>query len=164
VVVGWDKTGNQHQFLQTMVHEAAHLYFFRVAPGAQPPSWYAEGMATYFEGFDWDGKTYKFNFISDSRVPFVRDAMKGGRHIPLKDLLSGNALQLINSDSQKALLFYAECWALNYYLAQTDNRVYRAAYEEYRKGIQSGGGKGLMEYFPDAGKLEKDWIECISGL
>ncbi len=164
VVVGWDKTGNQHQFLQTMVHEAAHLYFFRVAPSARPPSWYAEGMATYFEGFDWDGKTYKFNFISDSRVPFVRDAMKGGRHIPLKDLLSGDALQLINSDSQKALLFYAECWALNYYLAQTDNRVYRAAYEEYRKGILSGGGKGLMEYFPDAGKLEKDWIECISGL
>ncbi|KAF0245079.1 MAG: Tetratricopeptide [Planctomycetota bacterium] len=164
VVVGWDKTGNKHQFLQTMVHEAAHLYFFRVAPSARPPSWYAEGMATYFEGFDWDGKTYRFNFISDSRVPFVRDAMRGGRHIPLKDLLAGDALQLINSDSQKALLFYAECWALNYYLSQTDNKGYGAAYEEYRKNVASGGGKALLEYFPDAARLEKDWVECITGL
>ncbi|MCC6740300.1 MAG: DUF1570 domain-containing protein [Planctomycetia bacterium] len=164
VVVGWDKTGNKHQFLQTMVHEAAHLYFFRVTPGVQVPSWYAEGMATYFEGFDWDGKTYRFDFVSDSRVPFVRDAMKGGRHIPLKDLIAGDALQLINSDSQKALLFYAECWSLNWYLSQTDNRAWRAGYEEYRKAVASGSAKPLLEYFPDPAKMEKDWVECITGL
>jgi tetratricopeptide (TPR) repeat protein len=164
VVVGWDKTGNKHQFLQTMVHEAAHLYYFRVASSAQAPSWYAEGMATYFEGFDWDGKTYRFNFISDSRVPFARDAMRGGRHIALKDLIAGDALQLINSDSQKALLFYAECWSLNFYLSQTDNKAYKAAYEAFRKDVAAGSAKSLLEYFPDAAKLEKDWVECITGL
>ncbi|MCE9582719.1 MAG: DUF1570 domain-containing protein [Planctomycetes bacterium] len=164
VVVGWDKTGNTHQFLQTMVHEAAHLYFFRVTPGVQAPSWYAEGMATYFEGFDWDGKTYRFNFISDSRLPFARDAMRGGRHIPLKDLMSGDALQLINSDSTKALLFYAECWALNFYLSQTDNKAYRDGYAAYRKAVASGAAKPLLEFFPDSAKLEKDWMECITGL
>ena len=164
VVVGWNKTSNRQQFLQTMVHEAAHLYFFRVAPSARPQSWFAEGMATYFEGFGWDGKTYKFNFVSESRLPFVRDAMKGGRHIPLKDLLGGDALTLINSDSTKALLFYAECWGLNYYLSQTDNRKYREAYLEYRKAVASGGQKALTDFFPDATQLEKDWVQFVTGL
>ncbi|MEK7467955.1 MAG: tetratricopeptide repeat protein [Planctomycetota bacterium] len=164
VVVGWNKTNNRQQFLQTMVHEAAHMYFFQVAKSARPPSWYAEAMATYFEGFNWDGKAYKFNFVSESRLPFVRDAMKGKRHIPMADMLAGDALALINSDSQKALLFYAQCWALNYYLCQTENKEYRAAYAEYRKGVASGAGKTLMEYFPDAARLEADWVRFVSGL
>lgn len=164
IVVGWNKTGNARQFLQTMAHEAAHLYFFRVAPAARPTSWYAEGMATYFEGFQWDGKAYVFSFISDSRLPFARDAMKGGRHIPLKDLLDGNALQLINSDSSRALLFYAECWALNYYLSRTDDRAYRDAYASYRADVAKGGVKGLLEYFADPAKLERDWVAFVSGL
>ncbi|MBI2920866.1 MAG: hypothetical protein HYY18_07240 [Planctomycetes bacterium] len=164
VVVGWNKTSNDQQFLQTMVHEGAHLYFFRVQPAARPTSWYAEGMATYFEGFGWDGKTYKFNFISDSRLPFVRDAMKGKRHIALDALLGGDALALINSDSQKALLFYAECWALNYYLSQTENRKYREAYLAYRKAVAGGTGPSLFEFFPDAVQLERDWVEFVTGL
>src|SRR6185503_3665640 len=94
VVAGWNKTRNDQQFLQTMSHEAAHLFFFRVAPAARPASWFAEGMATAFEGFSWDGKAWSFNFVSDSRLPFVRDAMKAGRQIPLADLLSGDALAL----------------------------------------------------------------------
>jgi Flp pilus assembly protein TadD len=164
VVVGWNKTSNRQQFLQTMVHECAHLYFFRVCPMARPASWYAEAMATYFEGFSYDGKTYKFNFMSESRLPFVRDAMKGGRHIPLKDMMAGNALALINSDSQKALLFYAQCWALNYYLCQTENKAYRAAYAEYRKAVASGQTKDLLEFFPDAAALERDWMQFVTGL
>ncbi|MCC6740298.1 MAG: tetratricopeptide repeat protein [Planctomycetia bacterium] len=164
VVVGWNKTNNRQQFLQTMVHEAAHLYFFRVASGARPPSWYAEAMATYFEGFNWDGKTYRFTYVSESRLPFVRDAMKGGRHIALKDMLGGDALQLINSDSQKALLFYAQCWSLNYYLSQTENRPYREAYAQYRKAVASGGAKSLLEFFPDVARLEADWVRFVSGM
>ncbi|MCE9581808.1 MAG: DUF1570 domain-containing protein [Planctomycetes bacterium] len=164
VVVGWNKTSNRQQFLQTMVHEAAHLYYFKIATTAQPPSWYAESMATYFEGFTWDGKTYRFNFVSESRLPFVRDAMKGNRHIPLAEMLGGNALKLINSDAQKALLFYAQCWALNYYLSQTENKAYREAYAAYRKQIASGGVKTLLEFFPDAARLEADWVRYVAGL
>jgi len=32
IAVGWNKTSNRQQFLQTMVHEAAHLYYSRCAP------------------------------------------------------------------------------------------------------------------------------------
>ncbi|MCE9582718.1 MAG: DUF1570 domain-containing protein, partial [Planctomycetes bacterium] len=153
-VAGWNRTGNRQQFLQTMVHEAAHLYWYRVAPSAKAPSWFAEGMATYFEGFNWDGTAYRFNHLSESRLPFVKDAMKAGRHMPLKDLFAADALALINSDSQKALLFYAEAWSLNFYLSQTDNKAYREAYAKYRKSVAAGEGKGLIEFLPDAAKVE----------
>ncbi|MEK7469921.1 MAG: hypothetical protein AAB074_21340 [Planctomycetota bacterium] len=163
-VAGWNKTSNRQQFLQTMVHEMSHLYFFRVSPLARAPSWYAESMATYFEGFNWEGKSYKFTYVSEGRLPFVRDAMKGKRHIPLKDVLAGDALQLINTDAQKALLFYAECWSLNYFLCHTENKAYRDAWAEYRKSVAGGGAKGLLEFFPDAAKLEADWMRFVTGL
>ncbi|MEK7467953.1 MAG: tetratricopeptide repeat protein [Planctomycetota bacterium] len=163
-VAGWNRTGNRQQFLQTMVHEAAHLYWYRIAPGAKAPSWYAEGMATYFEGFSWNGSKYSFNHVAESRLPFVREAVKAGRHIPLKDLLAADALALINSDTQKALLFYAECWSLNFYLSVTENKAYRAAYAEYRKVVETGQTKTLLECFPDAAKLEADWVRFVTGL
>ncbi len=164
VVVGWNKTGNRVQFLQTMAHEGAHLYWFRVAPGAKAASWFAEGMATYFEGFDWDGKAWTFGAVPDSRLPRIRDAMQDGRHIPLADLWKGDALALINNDAQKALLFYSECWALNYYLTETSNTAYRAAWVEYRKAVTAGRDEPLSKFIPDMDKLEKDWVRFVTGL
>ena len=164
VVVGWNKTGNLQLFYQTMVHEAAHLYYFRVCTPTRCPSWHAEGMATYFEGFEPAGDSWRFTFVSDARLPFVREAMKAGTQIPLKDLLSGDAGALINSDASKALLFYAECWSLNYYLTQTSDAAAKAAYSEYRKSAESGKSDPLSKFFPDMGKLEKDWLAFVKGL
>ena len=164
VVAGWNKTGDRQQFLQTMVHEAAHLYYYRVAPAARPPSWHAEGMATYFEGFNWDGKAWRFHFLSESRIPFVRNAVAAGKHIPLKDVFFGDALALINSDHNKALLFYAECWSLNLFLTQTDRKEYRDGYLAYRKAVQEGKAATLGEFVKDIGKLEADWKLFVEGL
>jgi tetratricopeptide (TPR) repeat protein len=164
VVAGWNKTGNRQQFLQTMVHEAAHLYWFRVSPMARAPSWMSEGMATYFEGFSWDGKAYRFNHVSESRLPFVRDAMKSGRHMSFPDMFAADALALINTDTRKALLFYAQCWSLVFYLRETDRPEYRAAWADYRNSVAAGETKPLLEFFTDPVKLEADWIAFISGL
>ncbi|NUN49384.1 MAG: hypothetical protein HUU15_11210, partial [Candidatus Brocadiae bacterium] len=163
-VAGWNKTGNTQQFLQTMVHEAAHLYYFRVAPAGRPASWYSEGLASQLEGFRWDGKAYRFNGISEGRLPFARDAMKSGTHIPLEELFGGNALALINSDSRKALLFYAECWALVFWLSQTDDPKYRDAWSRYRKAVDAGGQDGPGAFLGDLRQVEKDWIRFITGL
>ncbi|MCE9584579.1 MAG: tetratricopeptide repeat protein [Planctomycetes bacterium] len=163
-VVGWNRTHNQQMFLQTMTHEAAHLFWYRIAPGAKAPSWFAEGMATGFEGFSWDGKAYRFNFVSESRLPFARDAMKAGRQLSLADVTGGDALTLINSDPQKALLFYAECWSLNYYLTHAPSKATRDAYAEYRLSISKGGADPLTKFFPDAAKLEKEWVEYVKGM
>ncbi|KAF0245941.1 MAG: hypothetical protein FD180_1203 [Planctomycetota bacterium] len=164
VVVGWNKTGNVQLFYQTMVHEAAHLYYYRICTPSGCPSWHAEAMATYFEGFEPAGDSWRFTFVSDSRLPYVRDAMKAGTHIPLKDLLAGDAGALINSDASKAILFYAECWSLNYYLTQTSDAPSKAAYAEYRKSAESGKSDPMSKFFTDMDKLEKDWLAFVKGL
>ncbi|MCE9583240.1 MAG: DUF1570 domain-containing protein [Planctomycetes bacterium] len=164
IVVGWNKTANRPQFLQTMVHEAAHLYYMRLAPGAKDPSWFAEGMATYFEGFEWDGKIWKFGAVPESRLPRIRSAMQDEKQIPLAELFKGDALTLINNDAQKALLFYSECWALNYYLTETSNKAYRAAWAEYRKAIAAGRDEPLGKFLPDLTQFEKDWVRFVTGL
>ncbi len=164
VVVGWDKAGHEQSFLATMAHEAAHLYFFRVAPNSQCPSWYAEGMATQFEGFRWDGKAYVYDRRSQERVPFVRQAASNGRQMPIDQLIAGDALTLINSDHEKALLFYAECWGLVYFLSETDNPKYKAAWEKFREEMDSGKQANFAEHFTDLKGLEAEFVKFVKRL
>ncbi len=164
VVVGWDKTDSQQQFLQTMAHEAAHLYFFRVRPSSRPPSWYAEGMATQFEGFEWKGAEYAFNRVSASRLPFLKESIRKGRLIPLDQLLAGNALTLINSDAEKALVFYAEAWGLFYFLTHTNQVELRAGFEKYRKSIDAGTERPMTEFLPDLKQIEADLVKYVDAM
>ncbi len=161
VVVGWNKTGDTAEFLATMAHEAAHLYYFRVAAASGAPSWYAEGMATQFEGFRWAGSKYVYDRLSRSRLPFIRRAIEQNRLIPLDQLVAGEALTLINSDTEKALVFYAECWALVYFLTQTDQEEYRAAFRRYRDAVDSGKAAPLSEFFTDLRALDADFVKFI---
>ncbi len=143
------------------VAEAAHLYYFRIAAGARAPSWYVEGMATQFEGFEWRGSAYAYNRLSRSRLPFVRQAMEQGRHLPLDQLLQGDALALINSDPEKALLFYAECWAFVYFLTRTNQVEHIEAFQRYRDAVDAGKDAKLQEYFPDLRALEEEFVKFI---
>ncbi|NUN50789.1 MAG: hypothetical protein HUU15_18435, partial [Candidatus Brocadiae bacterium] len=164
VAAGWNKTGNDRHFLQTMVHEAAHLFAFRASPAARSPSWYSEGMATALEGFRWNGSAFVFDFLSDLRLPFARAAARGVRAIPLKELLAADALTLIRTDSSRALVFYGQCWSLHFFLSRTANPAWRKAWGEYREMVRRGGTRDFLEFFPDADRLEKDWVEFVKGL
>ncbi|NUN50724.1 MAG: hypothetical protein HUU15_18100, partial [Candidatus Brocadiae bacterium] len=163
-VAGWNKSRNEQQFLQTMVHETAHLFWNRLAPAARTPSWYAEGMATEFEGFDWTGKEWRWDHVADTRVAFIRGAVKGRRQLPLQDLFGGDALALINSDMSRALLFYAQCWSVVHFLRTTDNPKWRAAGEAYRKELAAGGTRGLPHFLGDTAAFEKDWMAFVAGM
>lgn len=163
-VVGWDKTSNQQMFLQTMAHEAAHLYYFRIAAAARPPSWYAEAMATQLEGFYWDGKAYVYDRVSQSRLPFIQQAVRGERHLKLDELLGGDALKLINADSEKALIFYAECWAFFYYLTHAADPKDKEAFDKFRENIDKGGQRDLKGYFRDPVKLEENFLKFVKGM
>lgn len=124
---GWDKASNDISFLQTMIHESAHLYFWEKY-SAPVPSWLAEGMATYFEGFRRKKGAWHFDHKADSRLTLIKDAVQSGQFIPLKDLFGSDAGTLINTNSSRALVFYAECWAVFYFFNQTTNTAYKDAF------------------------------------
>ncbi|MEK7865912.1 MAG: DUF1570 domain-containing protein, partial [Planctomycetota bacterium] len=145
----------------TMAHEAAHLYYFRIAAASGAPSWYAEGMATQFEGFRWAGSKYVYDRLSRSRLPFLRRAIEQGRLLPLDQIVSADALTLINSDTEKALVFYAECWAFVYFLTQTDQEEHREAFRKYRDAVDSGKAAPLSEFVGDLRALDADFVKFI---
>jgi tetratricopeptide (TPR) repeat protein len=165
VVVGWNKTGNFKLFLQTMAHEAAHLYYYRTSSTASLPSWYAEAMASYFEGFQGASGAWKYTWVNESRSALAKSALAGGNNfIPLKALLGGDALALINSDTTKALTFYAECWALNYFLTRTPDKAIAESYRKFRAAQAAGTPAAFTDFFPDLDALEKSWRAFAVGM
>ncbi len=162
VVAGWNKTGNHQIFLKTMIHEAAHFYYFRTSTPTGLKSWHAEGLATWFEGFQRKDGKWLFTYANTERLVFAKRAFSEGTAFTLKDLMAADGLALINSDGQKALTFYAQCWSLNLFLTQTGNAAYRSAYNEYRKSVEAGKSDPLSKYVKDMAALEKDWKAYVA--
>ena len=90
--------------------------------------------------------------------------MEAGRHLSLDQLVAGDALTLINSDIERALLFYAECWALVHFLTMTQQEEYRAAFQKYRDAIDAGSSCSLTDCFPDLKALEADFVKFVRRL
>lgn len=111
---GYSKSGDK-ELLNTMLHEGAHLFYGRTW-GDLSPSWWHEGMATYFEGFTWDKKKLAFHHVSGYRLPWVKQAFQKGQYLPLAELLQGDAISAIQKGARESTLFYAEAWALYYWL------------------------------------------------
>jgi hypothetical protein len=112
-----------------VLHELSHLYFFGVAPAAMP-DWYAEGFAETFGGqgtFAWDGaKLSVGGVMRRDRL----DAMKK-QPMALRDLLHGDALQLLATDRDAGLRFYAQAWAFVRFLRTHARPEWRERFEAW---------------------------------
>ena len=100
---------------------------------------------------------------SRSRIWFLKQAAAAGKHIPLDQLVAGDALTLINSDPEKALVFYSECWGLVYFLTHTENRALLAAFEKFRESADRGGRPSLQEFI-DLRALEPEFLAFVKRL
>ncbi|MBI4614466.1 MAG: tetratricopeptide repeat protein [Planctomycetes bacterium] len=143
---GWAKYGNEQYFLETIVHEAAHLYFFetRSVPPALP-SWVHEGMATYFEGFRRDGGKWVWDHISRKRLSLLQWARGQNGLIPLPEFFVADAANLIDTDGAKAGVFYSQAWALYYFLQQTANPRYQSGWKSYWDKVTRGSPADLLQ-------------------
>lgn len=101
-----------------VLHELTHLFFFGATPVAMP-DWYAEGFAETFGGqgtFTWDGKT----LVTGGPMRADRVAAVQQAPMPLADLFAGDAAQLLASDHDRGMVFYAESQLLQRFLATPD--------------------------------------------
>ena len=94
-----------------LMHEFTHLFDYNTSRAIMP-SWYREGLAETFGGsgtYTWDGKelTVKQTLQKDRLAALAGDAF-----IPIKELVTSSALDIINRDTEKAYHFYAQSWAL----------------------------------------------------
>jgi hypothetical protein len=98
------------------LHELSHLFQYGVTPAVMP-SWYSEGFAETWGGdgtFTWDGTTLTAGGVmSKGRIDTIRTPPG---YIPLTEMLSGDALNLLTTDKTKGMRFYTQSWAFRRYM------------------------------------------------
>jgi Protein of unknown function (DUF1570) len=105
----------------TIMHEAAHLMSFNTGMldrKADLPIWLVEGLATYCEPTaqgNWKG----IGEVNTDRLRLLAAALKGkGEFLPLRSLLEGDAWLRGPGGGGRALMGYAQSWALFHMLMQ----------------------------------------------
>lgn len=124
-------------------HEGWHQ--FVQACFADPlPVWLDEGVACYMEGFRWrphDPDRPEFlPRANEERLDQLRRAAKSGTLVSLGQLLDARPQDLIGDDhgGQRALTYYAQCWALARFLIESDAGFRRPGLERLLRDAQQG--------------------------
>lgn len=168
-------------------HQLVHAYTKRFTRGeaGTTTQWFQEGLGTYFEGFrrSADGGILLDPAVNRSRLPAIKQAIAepGKTYTPLA-VLAGMTIdgfwawfreQRKADDlmaTRKAQVFYAESWALVYYLRAKGGN-HRKAFDEYfRLELEGRGGKESFERVIkkhldwDLSQLEQEFIDYVRAL
>lgn len=117
--------------LAIAAHEGWHQYTQRAFQ--QPlPVWLEEGLATVMEGhrFEGRGEPQFLPWFNTQRFDLLRKAHAAGRLVSLRDLLADSPGDLLAGGAgagERALIYYAQVWALSHFLLEGDSGAHRAA-------------------------------------
>lgn len=159
--VAWMRVDTK-QIMEVLIHEGAHLFQFNACPKLRAPSWYAEAIATQFEGFTWDGKNLVVTNLAKSRLAWVQNKIKNKQYIPLADLWGKNGLELLERDPDQSMNFYAQSWSVYYYLSHTTDKKAKETFQSWTKQMNNGEfngreSKAVSDLFDSMQNLEEDW-------
>lgn len=164
-----------------ILHELTHLYTYSMTRAVMP-SWYSEGFAELFGGqgtFTWDGTKLEVGGrMADFRLAPLRNR---SNRFALAEMLSSDAIGLFATDRERALQFYAQSWALLYYLrAHTDKdkrnlflaweqRCFGAAVGAQVNNLNASNPKLANDLFrkmfgEDLPKLEEEFHTWLDGI
>lgn len=180
-----------HAPYEVLFHEGTHQLVdyckLRSTEGRDVPAtyWFQEGLGTYFEGFRrLANNEVEIDPSSNrSRLPIVKQALleDAKDFISLNvlvgmmvkdfwDWFEGNRLSQPEETARKAQLYYAESWALVYFLRQKGGN-YQKVFDDYFRAELSGeGGKETFEKLVrknlkmELGHLEKEFVEYVQNL
>ena len=131
--------------LAIAAHEGWHQYTQRVF--RQPlPIWLEEGMATYMEGYRWDGRGPHFlAWANIERFDRLRDAASAGRLIPLSRLVRMRPQDELGRGGGGVLDFYAHVWAAAHFLHEGEDGKHRKTLERLLNDAASGRIRSTLE-------------------
>lgn len=145
LVVFYDET-DPGEFYSTVFHEGAHQFFLSLLPGASPPKWLNEALATYFEGCSYSRATNTVTpgFVSAERLEAARAVLGSGQPISAKDLF----LEVPDDEFQG--LEYALAWSFVHYLIHRPSEKARARFASFVRETNGAGSKPVAEIFAEA--------------
>jgi hypothetical protein len=131
--------------LSIAAHEGWHQYTQR-AFQRPLPIWLEEGMATYMEGYRYDGRgSPRFlPWFNTERFDQLRRGAAQNKLMTLPALLESAPQNLMGSGNDDALTYYAQVWALTHFLSEGAGGKYRAAFATVLKDAASGAIDGQL--------------------
>jgi hypothetical protein len=127
--------------LAIAAHEGWHQYTQRTFHH-ELPLWLEEGIAAYMEGFVPDPASLEFplfkGWANPERFEQLVSASKAGRFIPLTRLLEMSPGSLLSSDTDSALTYYAQTWALVHFLREGRGGAFAGALSQVLRDAASG--------------------------
>ena len=145
--------------LQLAAHEAWHQYTQRTFREPMPV-WLEEGVATFMEGYRWQGDSPVFSpWANTERFDQLRAAASAERLMPLEMLLSVSPQEVLGVTDDAGVTYYAQLWALVHWLNEGEGgrhagalrqmvadaamgRMSRRMTERFGLDGPSGGGGG----------------------
>jgi len=156
--------GSGDELRRVLAHEGTHQFITLVTkPTHQPPLWFHEGLATYFETATWeDGKLTK-GVLNRERLASLSLMRSDGHFKPvirLRDLL-------LAEQPQFSPLHYAEAWSFVYFLFHAYDGKNADVLNRYFILIQQR--EDPVEAFSKAfrarlSKVEEAWCEYVDQL
>jgi len=110
-------------------HEGFHQYIGRHFK-RRPPPFLEEGLSTLFEYIDWDDGLPRWRWeVNPNRFNGLERSVEQNLTMPLTELCSMHAGQVVSKQLWKVETFYAQAWAFARFLAEGQNGKYRPALE-----------------------------------
>jgi hypothetical protein len=124
-------------------HEGFHQFAARNFKTRLPP-FLEEGIACIFENVQWDQGVPKWNLDANpNRLGSLRMATAAGELIPLKELITLHAGQVVNGPKARISAFYGESWAFAQFLWKADNKKFRPRLQHLLADAAAGKIQGL---------------------
>lgn len=119
-------------------HEGWHQFVARHF-AKRPPPFLEEGLACMFENVRWDGGLPRWDLESNAiRLTGVRKTLQKRALVPLDQLCTMHAGQVVNTSSARIEGFYAQSWAFARFLCEGEGGRYRPALQALLSDLAAG--------------------------
>jgi len=134
------------EFYGTVFHEGAHQFFLSLLPGASPPIWLNEALATYFEGCSYSRATNTITpgFIEAERLTGAQSVLRNGKNLTAQELFLDVPRERFLGKE------YCLAWSFVHYLIHRPGEESRARFARFVQLTNGSGAKPADELFLEA--------------
>jgi hypothetical protein len=145
LVVYYDET-DPGRFYRTVFHEGAHQFFLSLLPGADPPLWLSEALASYFEGCTYSRATRTITpgFVPAERLAVARSILANGQDLSAQELFLDVPRERFQGRE------YALAWSFVHYLIHRPGEKVRERFAKFVRATNGAGAKPAAEIFAEA--------------
>ena len=121
-------------------HEGFHQYVGRHFK-RRPPPFLEEGLASLFESVEWENDLPRWRWDSNpTRSNGLVRAVRGKATLPLSELCTMHAGQVVSKQGFRVEAFYAQAWGFARFLMDGEGGRYRPALAEMLADLAAGRG------------------------